>query len=119
MGPTLSPFSAYLIIRGMETLEIRIKKQCENTEKIASFLEKHPKISKVYYPGLKSHPQFKLASKQMAGYGSVISFEVKGGYKMGENLVNNVKLIDLAVSLGAVESLIEHPASMTHSKMTS
>ena len=118
-GPTMSPFTAYLAMRGMETLEIRIKKQSESTIKIAQFLETHPKITKVYYPGLKSHPQHKIAKLQMTGFGSVLSFEVKGGYQAGEKLVNSVKVIDLAVSLGAVESLIEHPASMTHSEMTS
>ncbi|MCJ7740593.1 aminotransferase class I/II-fold pyridoxal phosphate-dependent enzyme [Candidatus Microgenomates bacterium] len=117
LGPCISPFNAYLILRGMTTLEIRIKKQSESTEKIARFLEKHPKIQKVYYPKLSSHPQHLLAKQQMAQFGGVLSFEVKGGRSAGEKLVNSVKLIDLAVSLGAVESLIEHPASMTHAKM--
>jgi len=85
---------------------------------IAQFLEKHPKVKKVYYPGLPSHPQHQTAKKQMTGYGGVVSFEVKGGLKAGEKLVNSVKIIHLAVSLGAVESLIEHPASMTHSEMS-
>ena len=117
-GPTLSPFSAYLALRGLTTLEVRIKKQSENALKIASFLEKHPKIEKIYYPGLKSHKSYQLAKKQMTDFGGVLSFVVKGGYKKAESLVNNVKIINLAVSLGAVESLIEHPASMTHSELT-
>ncbi len=117
-GPTLSPFSAYLILRGMTTLNERMKKHCENALAVAKFLEKHPKIERVYYPGLKSHPHYKLAKKQMNGFGGVLSFEVKGGYEAGKKLVNSVKIINLAVSLGAVESLIEHPASMTHSELS-
>ena len=117
-GPTMSPFTAFLVLRGLTTLEIRLKKQTENAEKVAKFLEKHSKVEKVYYPGLVSHPQYDLAKKQMNGAGGVLSFEVKGGYQAGEKLVNAVKMITLAVSLGAVESLIEHPASMTHSELT-
>lgn len=120
-GPTLSPFSAYLALRGMTTLTVRLKKQSSSALKIARFLEKNLKIKKVYYPGLPSHPQYKLAIKQMnndIGFGGVLSFELKGGYEEGKKLVNSVKLINLAVSLGAVESLIEHPASMTHSELT-
>ena len=117
-GPTMSPFTAYLAMRGLETLEIRLKKQSDSTLKIAHFLQSHPKISRVYYPGLKSHPQYNIAKSQMTGFGSVLSFEVTGGYKAGEKLVNSVKTIHLAVSLGAVSSLIEHPASMTHSELT-
>jgi len=118
-GPTMSPFTAFLVLRGLTTLEIRLKKQTENAQKVAEFLENHPKVEKVYYPGLVSHPQYELAKEQMSGMGSVLSFEVKGGYEAGEKLVNSVKMITLAVSLGAVESLIEHPASMTHSELTS
>lgn len=117
-GPTMSPFTAFLVLRGMTTLNVRLKKQCETTHIVASFLERHPKVAKVNYPGLKSHPQYRLAKTQMSDFGSVLSFDVKGGYHAGEKLVNSVKLIHLAVSLGAVESLIEHPASMTHSELT-
>ena len=117
-GPTMSPFTAYLVLRGLTTLEVRLKKQIENTQKVAEFLEDHAKVEKVYYPGLASHHQYELAKKQMNGMGSVLSFEVKGGYEAGEKLVNSVKMITLAVSLGAVESLVEHPASMTHSELT-
>jgi methionine-gamma-lyase len=118
-GACMSPFTAYLILRGLETLVVRIQKQCKSALQIAAFLESHPKVQKVFYPALKSHPHSVLAHKQMMEFGGVLSFEVKGGYKMGEKLVNNVKLIHLAVSLGAVESLIEHPASMTHARMGS
>jgi methionine-gamma-lyase len=86
--------------------------------KIAEFLEKHPKIEWIKYPGLKSHPQHELAKKQMDGFGSMISFGLKGGFDAGKTLMNNVKIAMLAVSLGGVESLIEHPASMTHSKVS-
>jgi methionine-gamma-lyase len=118
-GPTMSPWTAYLAMRGLETLEVRVKHQCKAALTIAQFLKDHPKISNVHYPGLESDPQNKLAKSQMSDFGSVLSFEVKGGYKAGEKMVNSVKLIHLAVSLGAVESLIEHPASMTHSELTS
>ena len=117
-GPTLSPFVAYLALRGLMTLEIRIKKQSQSALQIAQFLANHPKILTVYYPGLKTHPYHQLAKKQMNQFGGVLSFVVKGGLKAGEKLVNNVKIIKLAVSLGACESLIEHPASMTHSEMS-
>lgn len=116
-GPTLSPFTAFLAARGLTTLVVRIKQMSQNAQLVAEFLEKQPKISKVYYPGLKTFAQYALAKKQMKYFGGVMSFEVKGGYKSAEKLVNSVKLITLAVSLGAVESLIEHPASMTHSEM--
>ncbi len=117
-GAVLSPFAAYLILRGLATLEARILTQSTSALKIAQFLAKHPKVKKVYYPGLPSFPQHQLAKKQMNQFGGVLSFEVKGGYQAGKKLVNSVKLIHLAVSLGAVESLIEHPSSMTHSEMT-
>ena len=117
-GPTMSPFTAYLVIRGISTLEIRVRKQEENALKVAKFLESHPKVDRVFFPGLKSHKQYTLAKKQMKGTGSVLSFLIKGGYDAGEKLVNNVDIIALAVSLGCVESLIEHPASMTHSELT-
>jgi len=117
-GPTMSPFTAYLIIRGLSTLEIRLRQQEKHAFEVARYLESHPLVECVYYPGLESHPQHTLAKKQMHGFGSVMSFEVKGGYKAGEKLVNAIKMIILAVSLGAVESLIEHPASMTHSELS-
>lgn len=117
-GPTMSPFTAYLVMRGMTTLDIRLKKQEEHAMKIAQYLEHHEKVAKVHYPGLESHPQRELIKKQMSGYGSVLSFELKEGYAAAEQLVNAVEIITLAVSLGAVESLIEHPASMTHSELS-
>jgi methionine-gamma-lyase len=117
IGSNMDPHQAYMVIRGLKTLGIRIDRAQENAMKVANFLEAHPKIEWVKYPGLKSHPQYELGKKQMAGPGSIISFEVKGGLKAGKVLMDNVHLALLAVSLGGVETLIQHPASMTHSKI--
>ncbi|NOH15149.1 methionine gamma-lyase [Clostridium cochlearium] len=117
-GAVLSPINAFLIIRGMKTLEIRMNKHCENAMKVAEFLESHPAVEKVYYPGLKSFEYHELAKKQMDLPGAMISFEVKGGVEEGRTIMNNVKLASLAVSLGDTETLIQHPASMTHSPYT-
>jgi len=118
MGCNMDPHQAYLVIRGVKTLSLRMDKAEENAMKIALFLEKHPKIAWLVYPGLPSFPQYELAKKQMTGFGSMISFGVKGGYDAGVKLMDNVKLAILAVSLGGVETLIQHPASMTHAAMT-
>lgn len=115
LGCNMDPHQAYMVHRGVKTLSLRIEKAQETAAKIASWLEDHPKVDWVKYPGLKSHPQHQLAKKQMRGFGSMISFGLKGGLKAGEKLMNNVKLALLAVSLGGVETLIQHPASMTHS----
>lgn len=114
-GACLSPFDAYLIIRGMKTLEIRMDRHCENAMAVAEFLEAHPAVENVYYPGLKSFSQYELAKKQMSLAGAVIAFEIKGGVEEGKKVINSVELCKLAVSLGDPETLIEHPASMTHS----
>jgi methionine-gamma-lyase len=114
-GAVLSPFNAYLIIRGMKTLPIRMEKHCENAMKVAKFLESHPAVSKVYYPGLRSFAYHDLAKSQMKLPGAMISFELKGGVAEGVLVMNSLKLAALAVSLGDAETLIEHPASMTHS----
>jgi methionine-gamma-lyase len=113
-GATLGPFEAWLTLRGIKTLPIRMDKHNGNAIRIAGFLETHRKIERVHYPGLESHPQHELAKRQMSGFGGVICFEVRGGVEAGKKLMNSVKLCTLAVSLGAVETLIEHPASMTH-----
>ncbi len=118
LGCNMDPSQAYMVLRGVKTLGIRIERAQENAMKIAEWLEKHPKIEWVKYPGLKSHPQHELAKKQMDGFGAMISFELKGGFDAGKTLMNNVKVATLAVSLGGVETLIEHPASMTHSKVS-
>lgn len=117
-GASLSPFDAFLINRGIKTLEIRMDRHCENAFKVAEFLESHPMVEKVYYPGLKSFPQYELAKKQMKLPGAIISFEIKGGIEEGKKVMNNVKLCNIAVSLGDTETLIQHPASMTHSPYT-
>jgi len=118
LGCNMDPHQAYLTRRGLKTLAIRIDRAQESAMIIADFLEKHPKVSWVKYPGLKSHPQYELGKRQMSGPGAMISFELKGGLEAGKILMNNVKLMLLAVSLGGIETLIQHPASMTHSKMS-
>jgi methionine-gamma-lyase len=117
LGGTIDPHQAWLVLRGLRTLSLRVKKAEENAQIIADYLENHPKVKWVRYPGLKSHPQHKLAKSQMHGFGSMISFEVKGGVGGGRTVMNNVELATLAVSLGGYETLIQHPASMTHSAM--
>jgi methionine-gamma-lyase len=102
----------------LKTLAIRVDRAQQNAIVLADFLEKHPKVEWIKYPGLKSHPQYELAKKQMDGPGAMISFGLKGGLEAGRKLMNSVKVAILAVSLGGVETLIEHPASMTHSKVS-
>ena len=117
-GAVLGPQDAYYIIRGMKTFEIRMERHCKNAKKVVEFLNKHPKIERVYYPGLETHPGHEVAKKQMKDFGAMISFELKGGFEAGKTLLNNLKLCSLAVSLGDTETLIQHPASMTHSPYT-
>ncbi len=116
-GGILSPFDSFLALRGIKTLDVRMERACASAQKIAEFLEKHPKISKVYYPGLKSHPQHALAKKQMDGFGAMLSAVVKGDLAASKRMLSACKLFTLAESLGAVESLIEHPAIMTHASI--
>lgn len=118
LGFNMDPHQAYLVIRGVKTLSLRIDRAQESAMKIATYLENHPKVEWVRYPGLVSHPQHELAKTQMSGFGSMISFELKGGVEAGRIMMNSVKLAILAVSLGGVETLIQHPASMTHSKVS-
>jgi len=118
IGGTISPHDAWLILRGLKTLPIRMKAHCEGAQKIAEFLEKHPLITEVYYPGLKSHQGHKFIGSQMKGAGGVIAFEIKGDLQDGENVLDSTSLFSIAVSLGDAESLIQHPASMTHSPYT-
>jgi methionine-gamma-lyase len=113
-GASQSPFDSFLILRGMKTLDIRMDRHCDNADAVAEFLEGHPAVEKVYFPGLKSFPQYDLAVKQMKRFGAIISFEVKGGFENGKKVINAVKLCRIAVSLGDAETLIQHPASMTH-----
>jgi len=114
MGCNMDPTQAFMVIRGVKTLAIRIERAQENAMKVAEFLQSHPGVAWINYPGLSSHPQHELAKTQMKGFGSMMSFGLKGGYEAGRNLMDNVHLATLAVSLGGVETLIQHPASMTH-----
>lgn len=117
-GANMSPFDAYLISRGMKTLQIRMEQHCRNAQAVAEFLESHPAVEAVYFPGLPSFPQYELARKQMSLPGAMIAFEVKGGCEAGKKLMNALHMCSLAVSLGDTETLIQHPASMTHSPYT-
>ena len=113
-GGTMDPHQAWLVLRGIKSLGLRMDRAQENAIKLAAFLERHPKVDWVRYPGLESHPQHELGRRQMRGPGAVMSFGVKGGLEAGKTLINNVEVPTLAVSLGGIETLIEHPASMTH-----
>lgn len=113
-GGILSPFDSFLALRGIKTLDVRMERICNSAIKIAAWLEKHPKIEKVYYPGLPSHPQHALAKKQMKNFGGMIAAVIKGDLNSSKKMLSACKLFTLAESLGGVESLIEHPAIMTH-----
>jgi len=117
IGPSQSPFDSWLVLRGIKTLAIRMKAHEQNAMKIANYLEKHPKVERVIYPGLKSHPQYELGQKQMKGSGGMITFFLKGGISESRKFLENVKLFALAESLGGVESLVDHPAIMTHASI--
>lgn len=118
MGFNMDPHQAWLTRRGLKTLGIRIDRAQENAIKVAEFLENHPKVEWVLYPGLASHPQYELGKRQMKGPGAMISFGLHGGLDAGKKMMNSVQLALLAVSLGGIETLIQHPASMTHSKLS-
>lgn len=113
-GAVMGPFDAFLTMRGVKTLALRVERQCENALQLAQYLEQHPKVERVIYPGLDSHPQKKISERQMRLGGGIISFEIKGGLNMALKFLELVPLYSLAESLGGVESLIEHPAMMTH-----
>jgi methionine-gamma-lyase len=117
LGGTMDPHQAWLVLRGVQTLPLRMEKSQDNATKLAMFLKKHPNVTWVNYPGLHDHPQHEVAIRQMDGFGAMIAFGVKNGLEGGKTVMNNVHLFTLAVSLGGVESLIEHPASMTHASM--
>lgn len=118
IGATISPHDAWLINRGLKTLAVRMARHCESAQKVAEFLEQHQKVSQVYYPGLPSHPGYQFLGEQMKGAGGVIAFEIDGTLEQGEAFINATDLCTLAVSLGDPETLIQHPASMTHSPYT-
>ncbi len=115
VGSCPSPFDSWLIYLGLKTLALRMDRHCASAMKVAVYLEKHPMVKQVFYPGLPSHPHHKLAKSQMSGFGGVLAFEMKDGYEVARRLMDNIRIFTLAVSLGAVDSLIQHPASMTHS----
>lgn len=117
LGQPLNAWESYLILRGLKTLTLRVDQHCHNAEKIAEFLEGHPKVERVYYPGLESHPQHELARRQMDQMGGIISFEVKGGVEAGRKFISDLKLAMISFSLGDPETLVQHPASMTHSSI--
>lgn len=116
-GPSQSPFESWLILRSIKTLAIRMEAHQKNAFLVANFLEKHPKVETVYYPGLKSHPGHKIAKSQMSGFGGMISFTIKGTLKDAKSFLKKLHLFALAESLGGVESLVEHPAIMTHASI--
>ena len=117
LGQNLNAWESYMILRGLKTLGIRVERHCENAMRIAEFLEKQPEVDKVYYPGLPSHPQHNLALKQMRGMGGIVSFEIKGGVEAGKKFINALDLAMISFSLGDPETLVQHPASMTHSSI--
>jgi methionine-gamma-lyase len=116
LGGVIAPFTAWLVLRGIRTLALRMERHNTNALAVAKYLEDHPKVKQVYYPGLPSHPQHELAQRQMSGYGGMVAFDV-GGVEEGRRLVDNLHLCSLAVSLGNVETLIQHSASMTHASI--
>jgi len=118
LGGSMDPGAAYLLIRGIKTLGVRIERQCENAIAVAKFLEKHPKVERVHYPGLKSHADHKLARKQMRGFGSMLAFDLKGGLPAARRFCDRVRLFLLAASLGGVESLVILPIYSSHYNMT-
>ncbi|WP_111708781.1 trans-sulfuration enzyme family protein [Lutibacter citreus] len=117
-GPALSPFNAWVLSKSLETLAVRVDRHCENALKLAQFLEGHEKISKVKYPFLKSHPQYEIAKKQMKLGGNIIAMEIKGGIEAGRNFLDAIKMCSLSANLGDTRSIVTHPASTTHSKLS-
>ncbi|WP_425658878.1 trans-sulfuration enzyme family protein [Tenacibaculum ascidiaceicola] len=117
-GPAMSPFNAWVLSKSLETLSIRVEKHCENALKVAQFLEEHPKVSLVKYPFLKSHPQYETAKKQMRLGGNIVAFEIQGGIEAGRKFLNSIQLCSLSANLGDTRTIVTHPASTTHSKLS-
>ena len=117
-GPALSPFNAWILSKSLETLVVRVKKHCKNAKKVAKFLESHPNVKSVKYPFLKSHPQYAIAKKQMKLGGNVVSFEIEGGIEAGRKFLDKIKMCSLSANLGDTRTIVTHPASTTHSKLT-
>ena len=116
-GPVMSPFNAWVMLKGLETLELRTNRMCETAEQLAAFLEGHPAVDAVHYPGLTSHPQQALATRQMSRGGSVIAFDLAGGWDAAFRFLDALALIDISNNLGDAKSLATHPASTTHQKI--
>ncbi len=117
-GPAMSPFNAWVLSKSLETLAIRVERHCENALKVAEFLENHPNVELVKYPFLKSHPGYEIAKKQMKLGGNIVAFEIKGGIEGGRNFLNKIKMCSLSANLGDTRTIVTHPASTTHSKLT-
>lgn len=117
-GAVMAPFNAMLVLRGLKTLKLRMERHCASAMEVARMLEAHPAVARVHYPGLPSFPQYEIAKRQMPGFGAMIAFELKGGLEAGRTMMNRLSLIQRAVSLGDAETLVQHPASMTHSTYT-
>ncbi|OWK74687.1 O-succinylhomoserine sulfhydrylase [Flavobacteriaceae bacterium JJC] len=117
-GPAMSPFNAWILSKSLETLAVRVEKHCENAQKVAEFLETHPNVSLVKYPFLKSHPNYETAKNQMKLGGNIVAFEVKGGIEAGRNFLNKIKMCSLSANLGDTRTIVTHPASTTHSKLS-
>ena len=117
-GPTLSPFNAWVLSKSLETLAVRLERHCENALKVAEFLENHPQVNKVKYPFLMSHPQYAIAQKQMKLGGNIVAFEIKGGIEAGRAFLDKIKLCSLSPNLGDTRTIVTHPASTTHSKLS-
>jgi O-succinylhomoserine sulfhydrylase len=117
-GPTLSAFNAWVLLKGLETLKIRMEAHSANALEVAIWLEKQPNITKVYYPGLPSHPQYALAKKQQKSGGGIVSFEVKGGKKQAWHIINSTRMLSITANLGDAKSTLTHPASTTHSRIS-
>ncbi len=117
-GPTMSAFNAWVFLKGLETLDIRMKAHCSNALELAKWLEQQPQVAKVYYPGLESHPQHALAKTQQSGFGGIVSFELKGGKEAGWKLIDKTKICSITANLGDTKTTITHPATTTHSKLS-
>lgn len=117
-GPALSPFNAWVLLKGLETLTVRVRQHCENAQKVATFLESHPKIERALYPGLESHPQYALANEQMPGGSSLVAFKIKGGKPTAFAMLNGLNIVDISNNLGDTKSLITHPSTTTHQRLS-
>ena len=117
-GPAMSPFNAWILSKSLETLAIRVDKHCDNALKVAKYLETQPKVNQVKYPFLKSHPQYEIAKKQMRLGGNIVAFEIDGGIDAGRKFLNNIKMCSLSANLGDTRTIVTHPASTTHGRLS-